>query len=85
MSMIKKNLADRFQTIHCMKTHLPSNKNIEFNVKKCMINCLDLWITIYYDSCTNSKIDHPIFQKEFNTYTYVHRASIHDRMYKISM
>ena len=55
--------ADRFQTINSMKTRLPSDKNIEFNVKKCKINCIDLWITIDYDSYTNGKNNHHIFQK----------------------
>ena len=68
---------DILQTINCMKTYLPSDINIEFNVQKFKINFLDLWITIDYDSYINGKISHHIFQKEFNTYAYVHRTSNH--------
>ena len=31
-----------FQTINCMKTHLPSDINIQFHVQKFKINFLDL-------------------------------------------
>ena len=31
-----------FQTINCMKTHLPSDIDIQFNVQKFRINFLDL-------------------------------------------
>ena len=66
-----------FQIIDCMKRYLPSDINIEFNVQKFKINYLDLWITIDYNSYVNGRIGYHIFQKEFNTYTYVHRDSNH--------
>ena len=66
-----------FQIIDCMKRYLPSDINIEFNVQKFKINYLDLWTTIDYDSYINGIIGYHIFQKEFNTYTYVHRDSNH--------
>ena len=57
------------QIIHCMKRHLPSDINVEFNIQKLKMNYfLDLWTTIDYDSYINGRISYHIFQWEFNTH-----------------
>ena len=59
------------------KKHLPFDISIEFNVQTFKINYPNLWIIIDYDSYINGRISYHIFQKEFNTYTYLHRDSNH--------
>ena len=66
------------QIIYCMKRHLPSDINVEFNIQKFKMNYFsDLWTTIDDDSYINGRISYHIFQWEFNTYTYVHSDSNH--------
>ena len=57
----------------------PRDIPIEFCVRKFRNNFLDLWICLDHNTFKSHKFSYHIFQKEFNTYSYIHRTSNHPR------
>ena len=58
---------------------LPNKIPIDFTIRKFSNNFLDLWVKLDYDSFIKKKFSYHIYQKEFNTYSYIHRTSNHPR------
>ena len=62
-----------------ISTILPTEIPIEFCIRKFRNNFLDLWITLDNNTFKDGKLAYHIYQKEFNTYSYIHRNSNHPR------
>lgn len=58
---------------------MPNKIPIEFSIKKFSNNFLDLWIKLDYNSFVTKDFSYHIYQKEFNSYSYIHRSSNHPR------
>ena len=60
-----------------ISTYMPQDIEIEHNIKKFKNNYLDLNLKIDHESFISGKLSYDIYQKQLNTYSYVHRTSSH--------
>ena len=74
---------DVLNVIDTINRYLPTTIPIEFSINKFQTHFLDLWITIDHETFGSGRLGYKIYQKEFNTYSYVHRDSNHpDHVFK---
>ena len=75
-----------FQIIDCMKRHLPSDINVEFNIQKFKINYLDLWITVAYGlknmCCTITMKTQDYFQIMSLLFTMYHDQTLRSLVWR---
>ena len=76
---IKGNIITVINVIREISRHLPPGINVLFNMGKFKATYLDLCTALDYNTFINGKISYRIYQKEFNTYSYIHRTSNHSR------
>ena len=74
---------DVLNVINTINRYPPTTITIEFSISKFQTHFLDLWITIDHETFRSGRLGHKIYQKKFNTYSYVHRDSNHpDHIFK---
>ena len=57
--------------------YMPQDIEIEHNFRKFKNNYLDLNLKIDHNSYVTGKLSYDIYQKQLNTYSYIHRTSSH--------
>ena len=77
--IIKGDFLMVLNVIREISNHLPEGISVLFNVGKFKATYLDLCTTLDYNTFRNGRISFRIYQKEFNTYSYIHRTSNHSR------
>ena len=78
-TVVKGNFNTVLDVIRTISSYLPEEIKVIFNINKFKAVYLDLCIAIDYNTFKNGRISHRIYQKEFNTYSYIHRTSNHKR------
>ena len=68
---------DVLNVIDSINRYFPTTIPIEFSIYKFQTHLLDLWITIKHETFISGRLGYKIYQKEFNTNSYVHRDFNH--------
>ena len=85
LCIIKGSYIECMSTLKDLFCYYPSVLALTGNVSKVSVDFLDLTLSIGHHTLISGMLEYRIFQKPFNTYSYVHYTSNHPRHVMISI